>query len=121
MKSLLKSLNSKYLARPLYQRILIVIVVFSFLIVATQNLQIFPGAVAGLMESTVRDPKTLPEGVSSYFVNTEDGNRLEVWHLPVVDASSAVVIFHGNGASMSNFFPYQKYFAARGLTSFSFD
>lgn len=121
MRVLLKSLNSKYLERPLYQRVIIVLFVFSFLIVATQNLQIFPGAVAGLLESTKRDPKTLPEGVRSYFVDTEDGNRLEVWHLPVVNASSTVVVFHGNGASMSNFFPYQKYFAARGITSYGFD
>jgi hypothetical protein len=121
MKKFLQALNSTYLARPLYQRIAIVLIVFSFLIVGTQNLQIFPGAVAGLLESRVRDPKTLPEGVSSYFVNTEDGKQLEVWQLPVVDSSSAAIVFHGNGASVSNFFPYQQFFAARGITSYGFD
>jgi hypothetical protein len=111
---LITSLNSRYLRLPFYQRIAIVVIVFSFLIVVTQNLQIFPGAVAGLLESTVRDPKTLPEGVSSYFAKTQDNKRLEVWHLPVANSSSTVVIFHGNGASVSNFFSLPEIFCGEG-------
>lgn len=101
-------------------------IAFTFLLVLTQDIHIFPGALFSLLRGRIRDPKTLPRGVESVFVTTEDGKSLEVWRLPADPLESSrfpycAIIFHGNGASLENFFAVQLWFSSLGITSYSFD
>lgn len=115
------SLNRRYLKLPLWLRLPIAFLGVSIFFVVTQDTQIFPGALGSLFKSNQREVSTLPEGVIGRFVETLDGERLEVWKLPVVGSKSAAVIFHGNAGDVENFFPYQKFFQQLGITSYGFD
>ncbi len=106
-------------------RLFFAAVFFSAVIILIQPLQVFPGAFSGLLNSAQRDPKTLPPGVQSFFVATEDGKRLEVWRLEGNGETSTTkpvaVVFHGNAGDVANFFPYQQWLSSIGITSYGFD
>ncbi len=91
------------------------------IVIALQNPQVFPGAVISIFNSKSRDPKTLPNGVESYFIKTSDQKNLETWRLPIPNSKQVAVIFHGNGGDVANFYPYQEYFQELGITSYGFD
>ena len=116
------------------QRMLLVSLGFgllaAILIVWKQDFLIFPGAFQGrarrLTETLERDPSELPKGVSSFFVKTTDGERLEVWSLPAstqseVEPRGTLVFFHGNGGDLFAFFSYLQFFTQAGFNSYTFD
>lgn len=117
----LMSLHHRYILRPLVLRIPVFIIFLALIIILTQDLQIFPGAVGGLFEPSTRDRESIPAGVESLRVTTVDHESLEVWRLPVPDSRRVAVVFHGNGGDVANFFAYQKYFSELGVTSYGFD
>lgn len=114
-------LNKKYKKLPFYLRFIISTLVFIILLILTQNIQIFPGTLLSLFENSERDPKKLPQGVESYFVETADHKKIELWKLPAKNIKPVVLIFHGNGGDLKNFFPYQQYFKNAGYTTYDFD
>lgn len=118
---LIKKINRRYLSLSIWTRLLISIFVISLIIVCTQNLQIFPGALLSIFDGHIRKANTLPNQVESIFVRTNDGNDLELWRLPTSAHAPVAVIFHGNAGDVENFFPYQKYFHSIGITSYGFD
>jgi len=120
MKVLSKA-HRNYLSLPILIRILITLFVFLVILISTQNLLIFPGAVLSILKSTERDSSTLPERVEGGFITANDGARLEIWRLPVEASQKVAVIFHGNGGDIENFFIYQRYFHGIGFTSYGFD
>lgn len=48
-----------------------------------------------------RTPGDLGVAYRAYTVDTADGERLRLWHLPRQDAVAQVVYFHGNGGNLS--------------------
>jgi pimeloyl-ACP methyl ester carboxylesterase len=118
----LRAINKIYLRLPFVLRLLVACCVFVLFLVSLQSLLIFPGAVISLRNYGRETRSTLPAGVVSSFVTTQDGKRLELWRLAGGEKQSPVaVIFHGNGGDVANFFPYQKYFASIGVTNYGFD
>jgi fermentation-respiration switch protein FrsA (DUF1100 family) len=97
------------------------LVIPALIVILTQDLQIFPGAVGGLFERRTRDRESIPSGVESLRVMTADHESLEVWRLSVPHSRRVAVVFHGNAGDVANFFSYQKYFAEMGVTSYGFD
>jgi len=106
---------------PSLRRILTSTIGVVLLVVLTQDIQIFPGAAWSVFENPSRDPATLPKGTESIFVNTNDGERLEVWRLGVEQSPVVALIFHGNAQDVAGFFAYQQFFEALGVTSYNFD
>lgn len=94
------------------------LLLFLGLLALTQDYQIFPG---------VFDERTegyLGTGVQQLFVRTEDGEVVESWRLqgkPGGDKRYVAVIAHGNGGTVEQFFPYQEWLSALGITSYGFD
>ena len=117
----LSRLNAKYLSLPFLARLVIAGMGVSFVLICSQNLQFFPGASLALFNEKMRDPGTLPVGVESIFVDTVDGERLEMWRLGVTEPRAVAVVFHGNAADVANFFPYQLFLKDLGITSYGFD
>lgn len=110
-----KSLNQRYLSLPLLVRLAVSAFVICSILVLSQDIQIFPGAVM----SYQRNP--LPEDVTVHYVSTSDGEKLESWRLPGTENSPVAIIFHGNAGDVQNFFAYQTLFKHYGLTSYGFD
>jgi len=108
-------------------RLVIACIVFYAFFALTQDIQLFPGAIAGLFQDATRDPNTLPANVDSEFVMTEDNKRIETWRLPATTSSDnpcskfVAIVFHGNGTSMEGFFIFQQFFKELGITSYQFD
>jgi len=101
-------------------RIILAAIAISAIVILTQSIQIFPGAVFSLFSGTT-ERTNLPEHVESIFIETADHQRLELWRLPVADSKQVAVIFHGNAGDVANFFPYQQHFAQAGISSYGFD
>jgi fermentation-respiration switch protein FrsA (DUF1100 family) len=83
----------------------------------SQDKLIFPGA-----PGNPRAYSEPPEGVSSFFVTTEDGERIEVWttYNDTYRNTPVGIIFHGNGEDVSamNYLPFLKRI---GVPAFTFD
>ena len=113
-----------HVRRHFLVRLLLDCLVFLLMLIVSQPFLVFPYAFLSLFDSAARDPQTLPPDVQSFFVATDDGKRLEVWHLPAHSAAarhSVAVFFHGNGGGIANFFPYQQWLSSIGISSYGFD
>lgn len=117
----LGELNKDYLALNPVLRVLLSTAFVLLVIVGTQDLQIFPGAFLTTGPRRNQPSDLLPVGVESIKVTTDDGEELEAWRLPIPNAQLVAVIFHGNAGDVANFFVYQKFFAAMGISSYGFD
>ncbi len=107
-------------------RLIVSALVLGVLVVVTQDIQIFPTAAFSIFNYSARDPATLPKGVESLFISTEDGARLEVWKYAErvraeKERKKAIIFFHGNAGDVANFFPYQKYLSQLGGVVYSVD
>lgn len=105
-------------------RLLRVLFIAGLIVVIAQDILIFPGVVRSVF--TGQDSEvSLPSGVQSLFVKTEDNESLEVWRLsPDREqkvSSKAAIIFHGNGGTLADFFSLQLFFSALGISSYGFD
>ena len=115
------SVAQNYLSLALWVRLPLMVFIFFIVLVSIQNFLIFPAAVLSIFKGSERDNATLPADVESIFVDTSDGEKLEVWRLGLSQKAPVAVIFHGNGGDVENFLPYQKYFQSLGITSYGFD
>lgn len=104
---------------------LLLILGFIVLLIVTQSIQVFPGALFSIFNRRTRDASTLHPGMESSFIETADGKSIEVWRLPCTEAPPVPpyvgVVFHGNGGSLENFLFPQLWFQELGLTSYGFD
>ncbi|HMO16940.1 MAG TPA: alpha/beta hydrolase [Oligoflexia bacterium] len=106
--------------------ILTIVFLVSAATVATQNLQVFPGALFGLFGKLFPiKENALPHHVVSSFIITPDGKRLEVWYLPANSdtkkSDKVGIIFHGNGGSVESFILAGLWFQEQGISSYLFD
>lgn len=104
-------------------RIVIATAFFCVFVVSTQTALIFPGVLFSFYRGTVREPASLPGGVQSFMIPTQDGETLEVWKLLPLNAGNgySALFSHGNGGSMEMFFPYQEWLSSLGFTVYSYD
>ncbi|MCB0353173.1 MAG: alpha/beta fold hydrolase [Bdellovibrionales bacterium] len=98
---------------------------FVVLLVLTQDLHIFPGAVLSKINFFGQRNKIIPPEVESIFIRSLDGTSLEVWRYAPESETSVnnyvAVIFHGNGGPVENFLFVQMWLAELGIPSYSFD
>lgn len=106
-------------------RFIIAFFVISIFMVVTQDFQIFPGIVGGIITDKIRDPKTLPLNVTSQFIQTSDLKKLEIWYLPAKNIVKGeevfTLIFHGNAENVESTFIIQNWLSNMNISSFSFD
>lgn len=53
-------------------------------------------------KKTTIDSDNLPQGMKEIFITTEDGIRLQCYHLPNHNSEQIVVFFHGNAGNLSH-------------------
>ncbi len=117
--------------RTFLLRILISTMLVAAFFVVTQDFQIFPGTIPGLLAFTKGDkgqPRTdLPEGIEASFIQTIDGANLETWFMqanPVTAETNqppVAIIFHGNAETVQSTYQIQEWFRRGGISSVSFD
>jgi fermentation-respiration switch protein FrsA (DUF1100 family) len=62
------------------------------------------------------DAQRLPEGVRQLFLETDDGERLEAFHVLGTDARGRLALyFHGNGGNVAQRLPELRELAAQGV------
>ena len=92
--------------------------------IAIQDILIFPGVLSGIVRQNSGARRQIPSGVVGHFVTTEDKTKIEVWELQLPEPKEpkqVAIVFHGNGADVANFFPYQKWLQHQGIVSYGFD
>lgn len=100
-----------------FLRLLLSALVISVLVIATQPLQVFPGAF--VRKGSDAPP---PAGVEQTFLTTSDGVRLKVWRVGPERVSRGIaVVFNGNGGDLRNFFSYHQILASAGFTAYGLD
>lgn len=107
------------LLRFLVFMVIIAPLVVGGIIVAMQDLQIFPG-----VHAPYRHDLPLPEGVEELTVETTDGEKIHVWFTPGDKEQKLpyVLIFaHGNYGTVQSFWGTQRMFASWGFDTYSFD
>lgn len=106
------------------KRLAVIFVVFFLVIAALQDFLIFPGVVAGFSNPEVRPAGTLPEGVESFFLQTPDSEKIEVWRYQApkeLRKKEVAIVFHGNGSAVDGFFSLQEWLSGLGITSYAVD
>lgn len=111
--------------KQLFKKIIIILLILCLFpclfIIATQNFQVFSGAVLSLFDKE-QDFK-IPKGVESYFIKTSDGVSLEVWRdQPKTEVRQKVaILFHGKSTRLPGTYHIQRHFKNLGYTTYSFD
>lgn len=93
--------------------------VFVFALYLTQDLQIYPRAATSLWSKSPDSP--LPSGVERSWLMTPDGCRLEVWREAPSQSRGVVLMFHGNGDTLDNFYVVQDAFVKGGYTTYALE
>jgi alpha-beta hydrolase superfamily lysophospholipase len=103
----------------LLKKLLLAVSALALFLVATQDFQIFPGALFAIMGVK----NTAPKDVEEYRAVTKDGEKILVWRLapPTRVRKEVVLLFHGNAESLTTFVKIQRWFAAHGFTSYAFE
>jgi len=104
---------------------------FAVLLLLSQNLHIFPGAVISKYQRLLGRRFGCPAGVQSHTITSEDGNRIEIWEMQGESQQNfriahngkpyIALIFHGNAAPMESFLLLQFWTAELGIKSYTFD
>jgi pimeloyl-ACP methyl ester carboxylesterase len=112
----MKSLH-RFLRRIAVSLLSIGVLVFG-LVYVTQDVQVYPRAAASLWSSSPDVPP--PEGIERDWITTPDGCRLEVWSgRPAGPSKGTVLVLHGNGDVLDDFFVVQKAFLDGGYTAYA--
>ncbi|MDD2944092.1 MAG: alpha/beta hydrolase [bacterium] len=96
------------------------------LVIAFQEAVLFPGVYVST-RSLDGDPAVFPDNAEKFFLQTADGNKVEVWRMPgdetgpLADRGYVAAVFHGNGGSLEYFTYLQQFFASLGVTSYAMD
>ncbi len=106
-------------------RIGVVLVSMGLIVVLSQDVQIFPGAMMSFGNTSERSSGMLPEGVISKFITTKDGERIETWRKETTASGKSkvrgAIIFHGNAETVESSYHLQQWLASLGIWSYSFD
>lgn len=114
-------------ARIFATRLLVSAVLVSLFMILTQDIQVFPGVVAGLFDRQGRSDESLPRDVESIFITTSDSETLEVWHMRsesserASDRQPVAILFHGNAETVDSSYHLQRWLQSLGIHSVSFD
>ena len=102
-------------------KLLIYILFFPIIVVLSQNLQLFPGAVLSKFRKLRGKSFEVPPDIVQHTVVTEDNVRLDVWEkLPLQEVQPQpflALIFHGNAAPLYNFHLLQMWASELGIKS----
>jgi hypothetical protein len=102
-----------------FLRLFIAFVCVSAFFVVTQDFQVFPTLVSSTFGYRI---ESVPNGVRQSFVTTADGTFIDVWRVEADgDPHTVAVILHGNADTLPHVYTFQRFLAARGVTSYSFD
>jgi uncharacterized protein len=106
-------------------RIVRFLIIAAILLVATQDIQVFPYALLSLVHKPSINLNALQPVPESAMIATADNERLEVWRVAAALGQPALpyvaIVFHGNGGGLETFYPFQQWFSSMGITSYSFD
>lgn len=85
-----------------------------------QDFLIFPELSINPRGSVPALPK---ESIESFFVETSDQEKIEVWRLAAATSSAraSAIIFHGNGGNLSSTVFMQRRLSQAGFNAYSFD
>ena len=88
--------------------------------IVLQDFLIFPELVANPFGSVPKPPHSL---IETFFVDTEDQERLAVWRLAAANKNPRgnAIFFHGNGGNLRNFVYMQERLSQAGFNAYSFD
>lgn len=103
---------------------LVAFFIVCLMFILLQDILIFPALTGSLFVSKDRPAQTLPSGVRGYFLETSDRERIELWAVErsvQLAAGPVAIFFHGNGETVENVYPIQRWLSALGITSYSFD
>jgi len=106
------------LARRLLLSLVAFLVAIPLLIVLAQDVQVYPRAF-DRGSGNFREP--LPADVESFWLPQADGCRAEVWRLAPPGVNRWMLIIHGNGDTLEDFYQHQESFEALGWGSYSLD
>lgn len=100
------------------RQVLAAMLLIAATIILSQDFQIFPGAFRVIND--VLPP--LSTGINEHFIETPDGNSLQIWHLPAEKEDSPVIMFfNGNASTLANLVGFQLWAKDQGFTSYSFN
>jgi fermentation-respiration switch protein FrsA (DUF1100 family) len=102
-------------------RIVIFAIFAIFLLIISQDIQIFPGVILSRLTG---NKNFIPNNVHRVTLSTKDGQTVDSWYLPVSGDSSKislVIIFHGNGDNLETTYDLQQWLRSLGFSSISFD
>lgn len=96
---------------------------FAAFLILTQDIQLFPMAVSGLISGGY-SPEP-PSPVTREFVSSFDGRKIEVWFRPGTPnqplSGYSAIFFRGNGGTLMNFAHIQKWLADMGADTAMFN
>ena len=101
--------------------------VFSVLLglILLQDILVFPElARKNLFSTPNRRLESLPAGVSSFLLKTDDDRQIEIWRVPVapgVNPIGSAILYHGNGGTIDNFYGFLVALAKRGYLSYGME
>lgn len=107
-----------------FLRLCVGTVVVAVIFVLTQTVQIFPGAFTALLVTRPADADWIPVGIEAKFIETVDGERIEVWRRRTAKAREprrVSIIFHGNGETLNSTAWMLPWLNDLGWTVYSFD
>jgi uncharacterized protein len=106
-------------------RIVRFLIIAAILLVATQDIQVFPYALVSLLHKPSINLSTLQPIPESATITTIDNEHLEVWRVAAAQGQPTLpyvaIVFHGNGGWLKTFYPFQQWLSSLGITSYSFD
>ena len=109
----------KKLVLPMLRGITILAVLLLSLPIVLQDFLIFPELTINPRGSVPTKPS---EPVESFFVETDDNQKIEVWRLAAASkARASAIIFHGNGGNISSAMFMQRRLSQAGFNTYSFD
>jgi uncharacterized protein len=106
-------------------QIALYVIGFLIILILTQDLHIFPGALTSKIRLLFQRIPKIPSEIESKFILTKDGRKLEIWKYRPESQTNlsdyVAIIFHGNGGPLENFLFIQMWFAELGIRSYGFD
>ena len=93
-------------------------------LVLLQDFIIYPELYTSWAKTKKRNAETVPENVESYYLNTPDSAKVEVWHLPAASKAKEAphaILFHGNAGTIDGFFSYQLWLKSLGISSWALE
>jgi acetyl esterase/lipase len=91
----------------------------SLVFIATQDLQVFPGAIDGFL----REKITVPNDAIEFKLTTSDNKKILAWRVNSIESPrrKVVLLFHGNADSLTSTIGIQRWLAAHRFTNYALE